>query len=215
MFSAANQQKLWFADGTNWVYFDPHNQTVNLWTPATTDLQGNPIVSKLPVDSKGNTPRLICTWRGSTMLSGLIEDPQNWFKSATNDPRNFDYAPLSPTPTQAIAGNNSAQGLVGDVVTGMVPYTDDVLILGCDSSIWMFRGDPDQGGSIDRVTAAIGMAWGQAWCQGPDGTIYFMSNRMGLWSLSPGNQPQRISQAIETLLRPIDRGLNAIRRTWD
>jgi hypothetical protein len=181
-------------------------------------LQGNAIVSVLPVDSAGNTPRLICLWRGSIVLAGLPEDQNNWFKSATGDPFNFDYSPESQTPTQAMSGDLAPQGLVGDKITGLIPYSDDVLVFLCDHSIYYFRGDPYQGGSIDLVSDAIGGAWGQAWCKGPDGTVYFVSNRMGIFTLSPnvaGSKPQRISQAIEQLIQPTDTGVSNIRLIWD
>lgn len=215
LFSAANQQKLWFADGTNWCYYNPSDNKVHTWSPATTDLDGNPITSTLPVDSDGNTPRLICTWRGRTVLSGLIGDPQNWFMSAVNDPRNFDYSPTSSTPTQAIAGNNAPQGLVGDVITCLIPYTDDVLVFGGDHSIYMMRGDPMAGGQIDLVSDAIGMPFGMPWCKDPYGNIFFFSNRCGVYTLVPGQAPQRISQAIEQLLQDVDTGANNIRLIWD
>lgn len=205
-FSTPNQQKLWFVDGTNYVYFVPITNTVELWTATA---------GQLPQDSDGNYARLCCTYRGRIVLSGLLLDPQNWFMSAVDAPRDFDYAPLSPSATQAVAGNNSTLGTIGDVITALIPYTDDVLVVGGDHTIWMIRGDPMAGGQIDQISNIIGMAWGQAWCQDPAGVIYFMSNRMGVFSLVPGQQPQRISQAIEQLLQVVDTGSNIIRLMWD
>lgn len=206
MYSASNIQKLWIVDGTNACTYDPVTNTVNTWTAS---------VGQFPVDSDGNLPRLICTWRGRTVLSGLILDPQNIFMSAVSDPTNFDYSPLSVTPTQAVALNLSPLGLVGDVVTTLIPYSDDVLIVGCDSSIYIIAGDPMAGGQVDRVTASIGMAWGKPWCVDPAGTIYFMSNRTGIFSMIPGQVPQRISQGIDQLLLDIDTGTNIIHMTWN
>lgn len=207
LFSAANAGKLWFADGVNWCYYDPRTNTVNLWAPLAPSL--------LPVDSAGNTPRLICTWRGRTVLSGLLLDPQNWFMSRVGDPTDFDYSPASVSPTQAIAGNNAPQGLIGDVVTALIPYSDDVLFVGGDHTIYMINGDPMAGGQIDLVSDAIGIAWGQAWCKDPYGNLYVFSNRAGIFTMVPGQQPQRISQAIEQLLQTIDTGNNSIRMIWN
>jgi hypothetical protein len=206
VFSAENQQKLWYADGVNWVYFDPTLSGVFKWQ-ATAGV--------LPVDADNNTPKLICTWRGRTVLSGLLKDPQNWFMSAQGDPTDFNYAPLSVTPTQAIAGNNSPSGLVGDLITTLIPYTDDVLIFGGDHTIYMLRGDPMAGGQIDLISDSIGMAWGIPWCKDPYGNLYFFSNRCGIYTLVPGQQPQRISQPIEALVQNIDTGANSIRLIWD
>ena len=57
------------------------------------------------------------------------------------------------------------------------------------------------------------MAWGNPWCVGPDGTLYFMSARTGVYAMQPGGQPQRISQQIESLLFPLDTGAKTVRIT--
>ena len=206
VFSSANNQKMYYADGVNFVYFDPTDFTVHPWVASD---------GTLPVDSAGNAPRLITTWRGRTVVSGLLLDPQNWFMSAVSDPTNWDYSPLSQTPTQAVAGNNSPLGLIGDVVTGMVPYTDDVLIFFGDHTIYLMQGDPAAGGNIDLVSDIIGAPFGMAWCKDPYGTVYFVSNRMGIYTLVPGSVPQRISQPIEQLLANVNTGTNSIRLIWN
>lgn len=207
MMSAPNQQKLWFADGVNWCYFAPKTNSVETWTLSAG--------IALPVDSANNLPRLICNWRGRIVLSGLLLDPQNWFMSAVDNPRDFDYSPLSLTPTQAVAGNNAPFGTVGDVITALIPYTDDILIFGGDHTIWIMRGDPMSGGQIDQVSATIGIAWGEAWCLDPYGNVFFLSNKMGVYQMVPGQQPQRISQQIEELLQSVNTGTNACRMLWD
>lgn len=207
MFSAPNQQKLWFVDEVNAVYYVPITNTVEKWTATA---------GSFPVDSDNNFPRLICTWRGRTVLSGLLLDAQNIFMSAVDDPRDFDYSPTSPSALDAVALNlPTGLGLIGDVVTCLIPYTDDKLVVGCDHSIFMITGDPLDGGRIDLISNSIGMAWGEPYCMDPYGNIYFFSNRTGIFTLIPGQQPQRISQAIETLLKDIDTGKNSILLMWN
>lgn len=206
LFSAPNNQKLWFADGAHWCYYDSTVNTTFPWVASA---------GTLPVDSAGNLPRLICTWRGRTVLSGLLKDPQNWFMSAIGDPTNFDYAPLSPGPNDAIAGNNAPLGLIGDVITSMCPYTDDILIFFGNNTIWMMRGDPADGGRVDLISDVIGGAWGICWCKDDVGNVYFFSNKCGIFSLVPGQAPIRISQAIEQLLIAVNTGENAIRMVYD
>ncbi len=206
MQSTANNQKLYFADGTNWVYYEPATNTVRKWEASG---------GILPVDGDGNAPRLICTWRGRIVLSGLLKDPQNWFMSRVNFPHDFNYGADPVTPDMAIAGNNAPMGLIGDVVTSICPYTDDVLVFFGDHSIYMMRGDPMAGGQIDLVSDSIGGAWGICWCKDPYGNIYFVSNRTGVYTLVPGQQPQRISQQIEQLLADIDTGESTVRLIWD
>lgn len=206
--SASNNQKLWFADGTSYLYYDPSDNAMHVWTASA---------GTLPASGLKNTPRLIKTWRGRTVVSGITTDPQNWFMSAVADPTNWNYFPLPITPTQAVAGNNSTLGIVGDIITCLIPYTDDVLIFGGDHTIWMMQGDPMAGGQIMLVSNTIGMAWGDPWCMGPDGTIYFFSNKMGIYQFNPssGTPPTRMSQQIEQLLSGLDTGSNIIRMQWD
>lgn len=205
-YSAVNVGKLWYVDGTNYCYYDPADNTVHPWV-ATAGI--------LPRGGDGGTPRLICTWRGRTVLSGLVANPNQWFMSRVNVPTDFDYAPLSSDPTQAVAGQLGPLGLMGDAITALIPFNDDVLFVGCDHSLYMIRGDPNAGGQIDFISDIIGVAWGQAWCRGPDGTIYFHSNRGGVYSIVPGQQPQRMSMAIEEILFAVDTGQTPIRMVWD
>ncbi len=206
LFSSENNQKLWYADGVNWVYYDALTNSLERWVATA---------GSLPVDSANNTPRLICTWRGRTVLSGLILDPQNWFMSAVSDPTDWDYSPLSVTPTQAVAGNNAPQGFVGDMITALVPYNDDVLIFGGDHTLYMLNGDPMAGGQLDLISDTIGMAWGIPWCKDPYGTLWFVSNKMGIYNIVPGQAPVRVSQQIEQLVHDVDTGANSIRLIWD
>lgn len=204
--SAPNSGKLYFADGHNYKRYVPATNTVEPWVASA---------GSLPADATGGKPRLICTWRGRTVLSGLSNDPRNWFMSAVGNPNDFDYSPLNTTPTQAVAGNNSPLGLVGDIITALIPYTDDVLIFGADHNIYRMQGDPMAGGQIDLVSDSIGIAWGNAWCKDPMGTVYFLSNLQGVYAMKPGQLPQRISGPIERLLRDIKLGSNLVRMQWD
>ena len=203
--SALNGGKLFFADGTNEVYWQASDNTVRRWTATRGTLPGH----------GANKPRLIETWRGRTVVSGILSDGQNWHMSKVSDPFDWDYNPGSPSPDQAIAGNNSPLGLIGDMVTCLIPFSDDVLIMGGDHTVWLFNGDPMAGGQIDLVTDAVGMAWGKPWCKDPQGVVYFFANRPAVYSLVPGQQPQRISQPVESLLQSVDTEGSTIRLVWN
>lgn len=208
VYSAPCIQKLFFVDGINYVFFEPTTSSIELWSTSVT-------AGLLPTDANSNNGRLICLWRGRIVISGLLDDPQNWFMSRVSDPFDWDYAPLSPSSADPVAGNNSPLGLIGDVVTALIPYSDDILIVGGDSTIYMFRGDPAAGGQIDRVSDAIGMAWATGWCKDPLGNLYFISNRCGVYTMIPGQLPVRISQSIEPLLAKLDMGRNIFQLQWD
>lgn len=206
VFSAANGQKLWYADGTNWCYFDPSDTTVHTWVANA---------GTLPQDSNNNTPRLIANWRGRIVLSGLFLQPQAVFMSAVDDPLDWDFARPNYSPTQAFATTLGPQNSPGAPVTALMPFNDDIMLVGTDHELWQISGDPQAGGQISLLTNAIGVAWGQAWCQDPYGTIYFVSNKMGVYSVLPNQLPQRISQAVEQLFQAVNTGTNAIRLVWD
>jgi hypothetical protein len=212
VFSAASGGKLYFADGTNYRLFDPATNTVSDWETSVP-------AAPLPVDSTGRTPRLICTWRGRTILSGILGSPQAVFGSKVDDPTNFDTSPSAgtggPLATQAFALTVGKQGQVGDVVTCVYPYSDDVLFIGGSNSIHLLRGDPMAGGTRDLVTAEVGCAWGLPVCQDAEGRIWFFSNRTGLYTLVPGQAPRLVSWPIQSLARAVNTGDNAVRLAWD
>ncbi len=211
--SADNLGNLYFADGVNYKYYQPSTNSVLPWVASS---------GSLPVDTDGNAPRLICTWNGRTVLSGLPLDPQNWFMSAVGDPTNFNYNPSPTVETQAVAGNNSPAGHVGDIITGLVPYNDDVLIMLGDHTIWQMTGDPMAGGRIDRISDITGGAWGNAWCKTPNGGLYVFGSRGSVYFLNfsavataEGNQLTRVSQAIDQQLGMLDMSSVVIRMTYD
>ncbi len=202
-------QKLWFVDGYRHRVFQPIVNTVSDWTPTIGTLPQVSLTSE-------NRARLIATYRGRIVLSGLVDDPQNWFMSRVGDALDWEYgAAVEDDPTIAVFGNNSRLGLIGDVVTALIAYSDDEMIFGGDSSIYVMRGDPMQGGQIDLVTNSLGIAWGEAFTMDPRGNIFFMANTGSIYVMSNRQGPEEISQPIRKLLQDIDTGANGIRLLWD
>ncbi len=208
MFSAQNNQKLWIVDGINYCYYDPITDSVEAWTATA---------GTLPVDADGNFARLICTWRGRTVLSGLLKDPQNIFMSAVGDPRDFDYAPAEPSGTQAVALNLSDLGLIGEPIMALIPISDDVLIVGCTNSIYAIRGDPQSGGESYNITRDVGMVWGMPYTRASDGTLYFFSSRGAVFRMDPNSlsPPVKVSTQIDQFLVDLDTGDCHFRMAWD
>ena len=58
------------------------------------------------------------------------------------------------------------------------------------------------GGELDLVSDITGIAFGRPWAKDPDGVIYFVGSRGGLYRMTAGSKPERISQ------RTIERQLN-------
>ncbi len=206
VFYANLNQKTFFGDGINAKYWDSADNTVKDWTPTA---------GTLPIDDDMNRHRLLCTWRGRMVLSGVRGDPQNWFMSRKDDPFDWEYGADNNDVMQAVAGNNSPAGTVGDTINSMVPYNDDVLLFGGDSTLWLMNGDPLYGGQIDRISDAVGMAFGNPWCKDPFGAVYFFSSRNSIFRLVPGQQLTRISGPIQRLIDDVDTGNNSIHMQWD
>ena len=204
--TAVNSGKIYFVDGVNWKYYDPATNAMYAWTASA---------GTLPVDNNGNLPRLICNWRARIVVAGFKDDPYNLYMSAQANARDWDYSPESTSATQAVAGNLSPVCVVEDVITSLMPMSDDVLGVGGDHTLWMLQGDPMAGGVRSRVSDTIGVAFGNPWCKDPFGTVYFLSNLMGIYSWVPGQQPQRISQPIEGLLSTINVDSVTCRMIWD
>ncbi len=204
--SAEYAGDVYFADGVNMKFYDSSADAVSSITASA---------GSLPVDAYGNRPRLVVLWRGRLVWSGIIRDPHNWFMSAVDAPTDYDYSPAEILETIAVAGNNSAAGKVGDIINCLIAYSDDMLIFGCDHTIWQMTGDPMAGGRIDLISDSIGMAWGKPYCRDASGMLYFFGSRGGVYSMAPGQPPKHISNAIEHRLEAVNTGTNLIRMAWD
>lgn len=224
--SSILNQCVFYADGKHWTVYSPQGATLNqqviaansvaTLTPGTQDLLGNPITSILPADSAGNTPRLIATWRTRLVVAGLLLSPQAVFMSAQGDPTNWDYSPEFTSTSQAADFvETSPNGQVGDLITTLIPYTDDILVIGGQNSIYMLNGDPMNNGQLSLISTGIGMIYGNSWAKDGYGNIYFISNKVGIYTMVPGQQPVRISQQIEQLLLNFDTGQNTFTCLWN
>lgn len=203
--SASCVQKLWIADGVSRVFFDPVTGSLETWAATAGAMPGSGL----------NRPRLICCWRGRIVVSGIIGDEINWAMSKVNDPTDWDFSPASPSSVQAVEGNDSKQGQLGSPVQALIPYSDDVLIIGTSGSLWQMRGDPADNGSLDLITDAVGTAFGTPWCMDPNGRLYFLGARPTIYRMAPGEKPVPISHPIKRLLDGLDLGANTVNLAWD
>lgn len=197
---------VYFVDGANYKKWTASTDTVSSWTASAGTIPSN----------GANKPRLICAWRGRIVVSGIVGDAQNWFMSAVGDAGNWDYNPTPTVETMAVAGNNALAGQCEDVINSLMPFNDDLLIMGGDHTIWQMTGDPAAGGRLDLVSDITGIAFGTAWCKDPSGLLYFFGSHGGLWVMTPGALPQRLSaNRIEARLASVDLSTSVVRLAWD
>lgn len=207
IFSAPMFGVMYYTDGASApVQYTSSTDTLAAWTASS---------GTFPI-SGSDYPRLIELWRGRIVLAGIKSDPHNWFMSAVGDARNYNYAPVPEVETQAVAGNASTLGKVGDVVMSIIPYNDDLLIFGCDHEIWQMTGDPASGGRLDRVSGITGMSWGRPWCLSPEGHVFFFGSRGGVYRMTPGESPVRITaSSIDDRMSEINLDKNIVRLVWN
>jgi hypothetical protein len=168
------------------------------------------------VATVGEAPQnctIAITWRGRLVLSGCRSDPQNFFMSRISVPTDFNYAAIDPAA--AFAGNSSQAGLIGEPVTALMTFTDDIMLVGSTHNMWAIKGDPAAGGSIDLVSSSIGVLGQNAWCRSPQGIIYFLGTR-GLFSIQAGGIPQNLTATTyDAYFQAIDSSANFMTLVFD
>lgn len=195
--------KGYLVDGTGAYVYDPKLNTIADWTATT--------AGEVPKRCK-----LLAAWRGRAVIAGCEEDPQNWHMSAVGDPGNWDLFPPVPLATGAVSGNSSQAGIAPDVVTALIPWSDDLLIVGCDHSIHRMTGDPAAGGVFDLVSDITGIAFGRSWTKDREGRIFFFGSKGGVFVMAPGGIPERLSRdRIEDRLRDVDFAAYEVRLVWN
>jgi len=203
--------KMYFCDGlaSGYQVYDPAVGTVSTWTPTA---------GTLPIGSVDDTLgcRLIALYRGRVVLAGLSEEPQNWFMSRAGDPLDWDYGASPVDATMAVAGNSSDAGELGDVVTALAPYSDDMMVIGGDHTLWLMRGDPAAGGVLDNISYQTGIAGPSAFAWDPNGALYFVGAGV-LWRMAPGQTlPEPLSRGrLDKVFDAIDYDANRIVLLWD
>lgn len=204
IFSQPYQLDVYYCDGLNYKVYDVSSAAVTTWSA-----------------TEGTIPpggTLICLFNGRLVVAGFKDDPQNYAMSAVDDARDFDFSPATLTDTMAVAGNNTqGAGLVGDIITSLMPWRDDVMIFGCANSIYRMSGDPAAGGRIDLISTITGVAWGRAFCMSPEGVMYFVGSRGGIFRMDPaGGVPQRITALVlDERFADLNMDDNLFRLEWD
>ena len=191
---------LYLVDGLSIVMVNVSTRTVEAYAAT---------VGTAPTDCT-----LACVYRGRLVLAAPRDMPQNLFFSRVGVTTDWDYAAV--TSDAAFAGNASLAGRIGEPVICLMPAGDDLLLIGGDHNVWVVRGDPGFGGTIDQISDAIGILGPNAWCKAPDNTIYFIGTG-GLYKMAPGSStPEDISgDKYNQFFASLNRGACYIQMAWD
>lgn len=139
-----------------------------------------------------NKAHLVCVYRGRLVTAGDPEYPNQWYMCRVAKPFNFLYG--SDDPMSAVAGNNADAGQCPDIVRALIPFHDDYLIFGGATSMWVLRGDPVSGGSLDRISDSTGIFGANSWCFDDDRNLYFWGSGGIYQILSDFSEVKNISK---------------------
>lgn len=148
------------------------------WTPFGND-----------TDTYGSMPDVAylgCLYRGRVVLSGNPTYPHQWYMSRQANP--WDWGYVANDAQSPVAGANADAGEIGDIVRALIPYKDDYIIFGCATSMWVLRGDPAAGGSLDELDLTVGIFGANSWCFDNEGNLYFWGTG-GIYKLPRGFGP--------------------------
>lgn len=211
---ASSSGLCWFVDGVHFVQLDLSTKSITAYTVLEPAMGGE------TADTLG-LYTLICVWRDRIVLAASTEFPQNFIMSRQSKYQDWDYS--QEDGSAAFAGNataptsnNSGAGAVGDPLNCLMPFSDDVLILGGDHTVHKIEGDPAAGGQILLISDSVGTLGSDAWDSDSDGNLYFVGTggfyRMG----SNSNVLENLSKgSVRDYFTKIDRVNQYVTCTWD
>lgn len=128
------------------------------------------------VATAGTAPagcRLVALYRDRIVYAGGDLLPHVWYMSRQGDPFDYDYS--QEDSAAAVMAQASIAGQLADPIVAMIPHSDECLIFGCYNSLWIMRGDPGYGGTLDQLSRKVGIVAAKAWCRTPDDMVVFLS----------------------------------------
>jgi len=173
------------------------------------DISDNNLTKAAAGDFKGSVfigCPIVARWNDRLVWAAPPDAPHTWLMSRQGNPYDYYLGYSSVDVGRPFGSQTSPGGVIGKPITAVIPHTDDYLVFGTLSEIWVMRGDPAQGGRLDNLSNTIGIVDRFAFCRGPLGETWFLS-RDGFYLLSPGaNQyPQSISRnRVPTELMSLD-----------
>jgi hypothetical protein len=156
----------------------------------TTAVSGEPPPHFYPWTTYGNSSTygtmptdasIGCLYRGRCILAGNQRYPYQWYMSRQGNPWDWLYTvndALAP-----VSGTDADAGEMGDVIQALVSFNDDYLIIGGATTVYVMRGDPAAGGSLDRVTDTTGIYGPYSWAWDSQRNFYFWGNQ-GIYKMT-------------------------------
>lgn len=176
-------------------------------------------VREFSATTGGEVPKdatLAVGWNGRLTVAGIASRPSDVMMSAKGDA--YDWDPnrqYSERPPAFFLGD-SRIGLVPDVVRGLIPLQDDLLLIPCDHSIRRLTGDPWDGAQLDLVVEGAGMPHGRAWAKDRFGGAYLFDSIGGkVYRVTATGFDAITDAAIEGKLRQVNLATHRPELLWD
>lgn len=144
--------------------------------------------------SRGALPRRCefgVSYRGRAVLGGGDERSEINY-SKLGDITDWDSDPAVVTAEQAVTQAQARARRFPDLVRGLRAWSDDLMIVFCDGSVWRQTGDPMLGGQSDQIVRDVGLADTWAHALDPYGAIYFFATDGHVYRMGPDGNRQSI-----------------------
>jgi hypothetical protein len=149
-------------------------------------------------DTYGTMPTsssMIALWRGR-IVTNDDNNPHAWYMTKVDDPFKIKYDYTNDGHYSAVIYTTGKVGTMGDILTALIAYKDDLLIFGGANSIHVIIGDPMDDGQLVQITDDTGIWGSKAWCFDDKNNLYFFGND-GLYKMTVGETvgyPENISK---------------------
>lgn len=138
----------------------------------------------------------VTRYRDRIVLFNDRSNPHRIYASKQGDATNWDTTATTVDRSWAI--NAEDAGSIGEPVIACIPHAWDCMIIGCETSMYVLRGDVTYGGSVDLLSNVIGIVDRTAYCYDAENWLYWLSPD-GLYAMPPGCGATPISISRETM----------------
>jgi len=142
---------------------------------------------------------LLALYRGRMVYNDNLR-PYAWYMTTVENPWKIKYDYDTDGDLSAVTYTNTEVGEVGDIITAIISYKDDLLIWGCANSIWILVGDPLGSGENAQITNKTGIWGSHSWCIDDKSNLYFLGDD-GIYRM-PVSQSYSPPENITKLVLP-------------
>ncbi len=170
--------------------------------------------------TRGSVPEGVQLWTnylGRAWCARTKDDPHFWAASALEDIFDWDFFSPPLRSDMAVFATTSRAGRAPDMINALVSYRDQMLVVGCDASIWYLAGDPmSSNAQWQLASEETGMAFGdKSHCIAEDGTLYFFGSRGGLWAFTSAGPRPITTETIDRRLANVDLQTHFVELQWN